>query len=482
MHAVFSCDKPFNIVLVTLGYTCLTGWFSHLYGGIGPAPLLDTTTDCLVYYGSMYALVGVFASLIMFACAALHLPVGRLLDVKPVRLGAPLIMVVATVGLALVPARESWSSLSYLILCTVGSAGWTILLLDYNRLLSHYPLQSIGAMTGIALLLNLFISLVFTPTSFLANVLLTAAFPLVAAAAIFSLRPAGEKRPVRSSDNTPDQQKKLRRKLYLLTLCVMAWQTGNKLVQTASAYPNIENMPIALLSSLQPWTVVFILVFMVPVAVFYLFNPKRFKFSHVYRVFFLLALVGVLGIQLTLYPAAAPLFYSLNGAAFQTVNLVFWPIALYASHRLGEPLRILAVVSGLWTLGPALGIGAGTVLGAVGIAGPQTVTLLVIASVMVIVISYTYVFSETDADFLADSLPPRRRVFRERCEQVADRFSLSPREREVMMLIATGKDMPAMQEILVLSKSTISTHREHLYQKMEIHSKQELIALIDAEP
>ncbi|WP_281655058.1 LuxR family transcriptional regulator [Eggerthella sinensis] len=478
---VFACDKPSNLVLLTAGYALLTGWFTHLYGGIGPSPDMDCTAGYLVFYGTMYALIGVLSSAVMFACAAGHRMIDTLLDMRATRFVAPLLMATATVVLMIVPETGGWRFWGYLGLCAVGSAGWTILMLDFNRQLSHYPLQSIGAMAGIALLANLFASLVIVPTSPTANIVVTALCPIVAAAAIAAVKPDEAKLPARPADN-PEHQKKARKSLYTMALCVMIWQMANKLVQTISAYPNSELVPRGLLSSLQPWTVAFILCFMVPVALYYLVRPKHFKFSHAYRVFFLLALVGVMGLELTTYPEAAPLLYSLNGAAFQSVNLVFWPIALYASHRFGQPLRILAISNGLWTLGPALGIGIGTVLGAAGWATSQSTVLLTIVSVMVVVISYLYLFSESDADFLADSLPPRRRMFRERCMNVADRFDLTPREREVMQLIATGKDMPAMQEILVLSKSTVSTHREHLYQKMDIHSKQELIALIDAEP
>ena len=40
------------------------------------------------------------------------------------------------------------------------------------------------------------------------------------------------------------------------------------------------------------------------------------------------------------------------------------------------------------------------------------------------------------------------------------------------------EDAAYIQETLVLSKSTVSTHRQHIYQKLGIHSQQELIDLI----
>ncbi len=480
VRTVFDCDRPINVTLITLGYACLTGWFSHLYGGIGPSPVLETTLDYMLHYGSIYASIGLLAGAIMLIFAAFPKPINRLLDKNFTATFAPALTAVATLVLGFIPDHMEGGSILYLACCAVGSAGWTLMLLDYNRMLSHYPLQSIAALTGVSLLFNILLSLIVVPTSPLANTMMTAAMPLIAAIAIFVVKPNAQSSAPATFDK-PEHQKQSRKKMYALALCVMLWQIGNKIVQTVSAYPNSEDVPLNMLSSMQPWTIVFILVSMVPMGVYFLLQPKRFKFSHVYRMFFMFALLGVLGLEFATYTPLASVLYSLNGASFQAVNLVFWPIAIYASHRLGEPLRILVVVNGMWTLGPAIGIAAGTAMGAFGLATPEAVVLLTAAVVLVMVFSYTYLFSEADADFLADSLPQRRRMFRERCAAVADRFELTPREREVMQLIATGKDMAAMQEILVLSKSTVSTHREHVYHKMGIHSKQELIALIDAE-
>ena len=43
---------------------------------------------------------------------------------------------------------------------------------------------------------------------------------------------------------------------------------------------------------------------------------------------------------------------------------------------------------------------------------------------------------------------------------------------------AMGRNLPYVQDQLCLSKSTVSTHRQHIYQKLGIHSQQELINLV----
>jgi DNA-binding NarL/FixJ family response regulator len=52
---------------------------------------------------------------------------------------------------------------------------------------------------------------------------------------------------------------------------------------------------------------------------------------------------------------------------------------------------------------------------------------------------------------------------------------LTPREREVLQLIAEGHTNRDIAEILTLSIKTVKTHRLHLMQKLDIHDRGELI-------
>jgi two-component system response regulator NreC len=56
-----------------------------------------------------------------------------------------------------------------------------------------------------------------------------------------------------------------------------------------------------------------------------------------------------------------------------------------------------------------------------------------------------------------------------------DNDSLSPREREVLQLIAEGYTNKQMAEILSLSIKTVQAHRTNLMQKLGLHDRGELI-------
>ena len=56
----------------------------------------------------------------------------------------------------------------------------------------------------------------------------------------------------------------------------------------------------------------------------------------------------------------------------------------------------------------------------------------------------------------------------------------SDRETEIAFLLAQGRSRPYIREKLFISKNTVATHIKHIYQKLGIHSKEELIDLVTA--
>lgn len=67
------------------------------------------------------------------------------------------------------------------------------------------------------------------------------------------------------------------------------------------------------------------------------------------------------------------------------------------------------------------------------------------------------------------------------CDRMAQEAALTGREREILGYLARGRSLPYIREELVLSKNTVETHAKNLYRKLGIHSRQELIDLIQSE-
>lgn len=82
----------------------------------------------------------------------------------------------------------------------------------------------------------------------------------------------------------------------------------------------------------------------------------------------------------------------------------------------------------------------------------------------------------------AASLLQREDLAEAHLDAFAQAHRLSPREREILGLISKGRDVPYIEQELVLSKSTVKTHIRHIYEKCEVSSRQALIDLLQSHP
>jgi DNA-binding NarL/FixJ family response regulator len=54
---------------------------------------------------------------------------------------------------------------------------------------------------------------------------------------------------------------------------------------------------------------------------------------------------------------------------------------------------------------------------------------------------------------------------------------LTQRETEILHLLVQGKTLPAIQAELVIADGTARTHITHIYEKLGVHSRPELMSL-----
>ena len=73
----------------------------------------------------------------------------------------------------------------------------------------------------------------------------------------------------------------------------------------------------------------------------------------------------------------------------------------------------------------------------------------------------------------------RRGRFKRKCEATANRYLLSARETEVLFFLAKGHNATSIQEQLYISEGTTKTHIRHIYRKLDVHSQQELIQIVE---
>lgn len=66
------------------------------------------------------------------------------------------------------------------------------------------------------------------------------------------------------------------------------------------------------------------------------------------------------------------------------------------------------------------------------------------------------------------------------CRLLSDRFKLTERETDILMLLARGRSQPYIRNEFFLSKNTVASHVKRIYAKLGVHSKQELIDLVES--
>ncbi|MDR2672730.1 MAG: helix-turn-helix transcriptional regulator [Coriobacteriales bacterium] len=153
------------------------------------------------------------------------------------------------------------------------------------------------------------------------------------------------------------------------------------------------------------------------------------------------------------------------------------PIRVFAY---GRAFNLLGVVFGYLFAAVAFsadlsrGEGTGTIL-----AFSALMLLFIIASTFIL--EDRYPISSDVADDDMDAVPsiPKRDLWDERCAQIAEYYGLSSRQSEVLNLLSKGRNTVYVSEKLVISHYTAKAHIYNIYQKIGIHSRQELLDLIE---
>jgi DNA-binding CsgD family transcriptional regulator len=179
-------------------------------------------------------------------------------------------------------------------------------------------------------------------------------------------------------------------------------------------------------------------------------------------------------------PWATGLACVATSGVLSTIHILMWvtTVGICRNNHV-QAMRSFALMRLGWALGPLLGcvLTLATVR-----PGSVNVTLLCVHAalcVLALYATYALVLPESVLTEALAIMPQRyRKPFKERCQMVSNRYGLTEREAEVMALFAKGRDSAYIQQTLSLSKSTVSTHRQHIYVKLGVHSQQELLNLL----
>jgi DNA-binding CsgD family transcriptional regulator len=172
-------------------------------------------------------------------------------------------------------------------------------------------------------------------------------------------------------------------------------------------------------------------------------------------------------------------------AGYGTFNVLIWILLAEMSYTFRlSPMMVFGIGWGMVSLGVFLGSSAGQLLLAFAPFSPQALSLVALAATLTILISYMFVFRERDLIDLIkpdkkENAAPQPHRFYERCRHIAEKYQLSPKETEIMVLYAKGRSSAHIQKELFISRGTCTTHLRHIYQKLNVHDKQEFLDLIE---
>lgn len=93
--------------------------------------------------------------------------------------------------------------------------------------------------------------------------------------------------------------------------------------------------------------------------------------------------------------------------------------------------------------------------------------------------SFASVPAPLDAGLFSDPGPSLNDAYTMVCRELVSSHRLSPREGEVTLLLARGHTRASIAKKLFVSENTVRAHVKNIYAKLGIHSKQQLIDLIE---
>lgn len=182
-------------------------------------------------------------------------------------------------------------------------------------------------------------------------------------------------------------------------------------------------------------------------------------------------------------------------AAFKTINYAFVvrKSVLTRSAPLFRQAPMRLCVS---SLGFAVGWGIAAIITSVAGAHsePFTTVRLIMVFVLVVVVMAFFPIGRhhpVDGSSREESAASTDKVivsmdeselFDARCQAIVKLYQLSPREADILVYLAKGRNAAWIVEELTISPHTVKSHIYNIYRKLDIHSQQKLMSFVEEFP
>lgn len=470
-----SLVTDFTFRLRYLGFGLYWAWMTTFWTGTVRSPLsmptLGQTTTARIAVQAATTVAFILAAL--FARRLTHRSGETLLILGGTVLG-PLGTIVAALG-----QTRSGGVPFYLVFAWVslGVACACITLL-WGHFFASIGLKRASLLAPLSLVLAAFAGLVLSSMQPLAALVLTTLLPLCSVG-LYVLAAPEPPAPAEQPAGHPDQLGALRR--ICLVIAVYSATLGFYLCsQTIFPQGGLVSMTSRLVALVIPLAIIVLL--------------RHNDFGVVFRIALPLTTAGFLLLPL-LGTDATWIAVAVVAAGGTFADILTW-IALSDIAYRGDrsPIFVFGVGRAANAGGIALGWAASYALLEAKALGPSPVLGFCLAMVFALILTTTLIMRDEDFAILRAAPDARATVdddpagaetrhgpgrWRRSCARIARDHDLSPREEEVLVLLAKGRSMKHIEETLVISYHTAKAHANHVYRKLGVHSREELIELVE---
>ncbi|WP_332518679.1 LuxR family transcriptional regulator [Gordonibacter sp.] len=476
-----------NRVIVCLGVSLslLIGTFA-LWGGLPLSSLTGLQLPAILQYWSVPTLFAVGLSLLS-ALLKKTRPTPAFLT------GAGIASGVLTLSgyslLLLLGSSEGTAPAVVLAAAVMVGLGFGLVLLLWQCHLSQFSEE---AATKILLLSLAASSTCYLVLSFALREQTAIAFPilviaLVVLGIVYTRLPVQRKEDMSRLSHEPGNAKRILAELRDPLLCVGAISFAVALTR-AIALDGIDNAEIANITASLGVIVVAAPLY----ALWFGFKKTRTPFGKLsilglYRIFFPLIATSLLA--LSVFGNAWGLAVTtLSYAAFSITSTLIasTSISIARQHRVWSPY-VYGVFAGSLYLIFAVATTVAPLVYYPQNFGAATLTVIVLVVLYILAMSNAAVQNRKRKGDSAINTPVAQPVpeplivdeVTQRCAVLAEQHKLTKREKDVFLLLAKGRDVPSIAKQLFISENTVRSHSKNVYRKLNVHSKQELLDLLE---
>ncbi len=197
---------------------------------------------------------------------------------------------------------------------------------------------------------------------------------------------------------------------------------------------------------------------------------------------------GSLFLQLFATPGDISPVYALMYSGYYLFVATFYSyLGMQAGHSGMPAFKIFAIGNCVNVLGLLIGTGLGSL---VGNLVSSWATIITVIFIYVLFFIGLILLPQARRNIFIREDDPSRLVgpanqsigdsVRCQCKIVSGHYHLSRREEEILNLLVRGRSVQTIAATTFLSQNTIKTHVNHIYQKLDVHTREELIQTVEA--